>query len=248
MKTIQRPDYGADAPGVMKELCLGGLGFLAAGFLVLNYGSGLWRLILGGSLTLAGTVLFLLFCSMVAYAKIGKFRVRDFMLGRVVWRGDERVLDIGTGRGLLLIGAAKHLTTGGEAVGIDIWRSEDLTGNVPEAPLRNARLEGVEQRVRVRDGDARKLDFPDSSVDVVLSLFCIHNIDSPQEQAQACREIERVLKPGGKALVGEYLPTHNYAKIFTDSGLKVIGSRPYFGVALSLTWIVEAVKDEAAVP
>ena len=49
---------------------------------------------------------------MVLYSKFMKFRHRDKMLGMVNWRGDERVLDVGTGAGLLLVRAAKKLNTG----------------------------------------------------------------------------------------------------------------------------------------
>jgi cyclopropane fatty-acyl-phospholipid synthase-like methyltransferase len=73
------------------------------------------------------------------------------------------VLDVGCGRGLLLIGAAKRLTTG-KAVGVDIWQTEDLSGNRPEATLENARLERVAERVGVKDGDARRLPFADGTL------------------------------------------------------------------------------------
>ena len=43
------------------------------------------------------------------YVKVGKFRHRDFMLSLHPWRGDEQVLDVGCGRGLLLAGAAKRI-------------------------------------------------------------------------------------------------------------------------------------------
>ena len=42
----------------------------------------------------------------------------------IPWRGNETVLDVGTGRGLLMIGAARRLTTG-ISVGIDIWSAKD---------------------------------------------------------------------------------------------------------------------------
>ena len=45
---------------------------------------------------------------MLVYSKWGKFRHRDRMLNMIAWRGDEHVLDVGTGRGLLIIGAAKR--------------------------------------------------------------------------------------------------------------------------------------------
>src|SRR5439155_9251689 len=85
---------------------------------------------------------------MLWYSKAGKLRGRERLLDLVPWRGDETVLDVGCGRGLLLVGAARRLTTG-RAVGVDLWRGVDLSGNRPEAPLENARLEGVEGRVDV---------------------------------------------------------------------------------------------------
>ena len=65
---------------------------------------------------------------MLLYSLKGKFRHRDRMLALAQLRGDENVLDIGTGRGLLLVGAAKRLTTG-RAVGLDIWKTSDLSDN-----------------------------------------------------------------------------------------------------------------------
>jgi arsenite methyltransferase len=76
---------------------------------------------------------------MIVYAKHGKFLHRDRILAMVDWKGDESVLDVGTGRGLLMIGAAKKLTTG-KAAGIDIWSTKDLSGNAMERTLPNADL------------------------------------------------------------------------------------------------------------
>ncbi|MBW4443378.1 MAG: 50S ribosomal protein L11 methyltransferase [Plectolyngbya sp. WJT66-NPBG17] len=71
------------------------------------------------------------------------------MLNLIEWQGDETVLDIGTGRGLLMIGAAKRLTTG-KAIGSDIWNAEDLTGNSIENMLKNAELEDVKDKIEIR--------------------------------------------------------------------------------------------------
>jgi cyclopropane fatty-acyl-phospholipid synthase-like methyltransferase len=62
---------------------------------------------------------------MLLYARWGKFRHRDRMLNMVSWRGGEQVLDVGTGRGLLLIGAARRLSTG-KSTGIDVWSAKDF--------------------------------------------------------------------------------------------------------------------------
>ena len=89
---------------------------------------------------------------------------------------------------------------------------------------------------------AEKTPFADNTFDVILSQFCIHNIDDKKEQEKACFEIARVLKPGGRSLIGDYIPTHSYAKYFKKAGLKVLNSKNYISAAGSLTWIVEATK------
>lgn len=234
---MKKPDYGFDAPDVMRNLLIFGATTAVAGAVSLGF----WSKIVGWLLVVAGGTVFLLGVSMVVYGLVGKFRVRAWMLSRIVWRGDEQVLDIGTGSGLLMIGAAKRLTSG-KSVGIDIWRAEDLTENTIEKTLENARIEGVLAKIEIKSEDAQRLSFPDESFDVVLSQFCIHNIEDKKGQEKACLEIARVLKKGGTALIGDYLPTHDYARFFEKAGLKIVASRAHFGTAFSLTWIVEAKK------
>jgi ubiquinone/menaquinone biosynthesis C-methylase UbiE len=157
---------------------------------------------------------------MLIYSKAGKFRQRDRMLAKVHWTGAETVLDVGAGRGLLLIGAAKRLTTG-HAVGIDIWNAEDLSGNSPQALLGNIAIEGVESRTEIKSEDARKMSFADGTFDVVLSNLCLHNIYQQEGRALACREISRVLKPGGVAVISDFRHMREYAVAFTACGLTV---------------------------
>ena len=64
---------------------------------------------------------------MLNYGMRGKFRHRERLLAKVNWRGDEQVLDVGTGRGLLLIGVAKRLTTG-HATGIEHLERRGFVG------------------------------------------------------------------------------------------------------------------------
>lgn len=238
---MTKVNYGIDAPGIMRNLIAFGALTVTAGFVIpiffenniLQYTSYL--------IVVAGSVFFILGIAMLAYGLKGKYRTRDLMLSKIKWMGNESVLDIGTGQGLLMNGAAKHLITG-KSIGIDIWSSKDLSNNSITKTLANAEMEGVKDKIEIRNEDARCLTFADNSFDVVLSLLCIHNIELKADQEKACFEIARVLKTNGTALIGDYIPTGGYAKAFAKAGLKVKSSKPYFTTAYALMWIVEATK------
>jgi ubiquinone/menaquinone biosynthesis C-methylase UbiE len=234
-------DYGFDAPGIMRNLLIFGGLIIAIGFTIGIFTDHVIFTYCFFFLVFIGLILLILGLSMVAYGLKGKFNVRKMMLSKIHWKGDEMVLDIGAGTGLLMNGAAQYLTTG-KSVGIDIWRAEDLSNNSLANALKNAELENVSDKIEIRTEDARNLSFPDNTFDVILSQFCIHNIEPKAEQEKACFEIARVLKPNGTALIGDYLPTHDYAKAFKKAGLHVKSSQSYFTTAYSLTWIVEAQK------
>lgn len=152
-------------------------------------------------------------------SRYGKIAERERLLDRTEWRGDERVLDVGCGRGLLLVGAAARLESG-SAVGIDLWRKEDLSDNQADVPLRNAALEGVDDRVTVQTADMRRLPFADATFDVVVSRAAIHNVSSKPERARAIAEIARVLKPGGRALINDIRNLDDYAATFAAAGCR----------------------------
>lgn len=215
-------DYGVDAPAVMRNFFLIGATCLALALLLpqtIHLGrTGVlyprpmffWP----AGVLLAEGFLFLL------YVKYGKFRHRDFMLSLHSWRGDEQVLDVGCGRGLLLAGAAKHLSTG-HATGIDIWSSEDMGSNSLEATRHNLLLEGVQEHCTLLSEPAQDMGFAASSFDVVLCNLCLHNIYDKSSRTQALKQISRVLKPGGVALLSDYKLTGEYAEQLTLEGLHV---------------------------
>jgi SAM-dependent methyltransferase len=215
------PDYGLDAPYVVLASFA-----LAAVALPFALAIGRVRVAGRGVPLLPGINALLAFASaafgsaLVAYAKRGKLNHRDRVLDSIAWTGRERVLDIGTGRGLMMIGAAKRLTTG-RAFGIDIWRAEDLSGNNRENAMRNAFLEGVVEKVDVRFEDARKLGFQRDSFDVVFATSTLHSIATKDGRDAACREIARVLRPGGTAIVSDHAHVGAYAATFRSAGLQV---------------------------
>jgi arsenite methyltransferase len=215
-----KPNYGIDAPNVIRNFFIAGTVFLiiALAFPRVTIAH-IEFLLFPGFLWPAGWFIFFA-ALMLLYSVVGKFRHRDRILAKVAWTGAENVLDVGTGRGLLLIGAAKRLTTG-HATGIDIWNAEDLSGNGPEALKSNIVLESVGEKATIKSEDARQMSFADGSMDVVLSNLCLHNIYQKPGRAKACREIVRVLRPGGVAVISDYKLMKEYARELVNAGLKV---------------------------
>jgi SAM-dependent methyltransferase len=113
----------------------------------------------------------------------------------------QTVLDLGCGAGLDLIIAAGKVGTTGKIIGVDA--SEDML------PLAQANIEraGVGAQVELRQGMIEELPVESHSVDWVISN-CVVNLST--DKPQVFREIRRVLKPGGSAviadLVAENLP------------------------------------------
>ncbi len=213
-----KPDYGIDAPPVIRNLLLLGVPATILGFVFPGIGPTLWA---------PGICFVLTALLMVAYAKIGKFHHRDRMLNLVTWRGDEKVLDVGTGRGLLMIGAAKRLRTG-ISYGIDIWSHRDLSKNSEEATRKNIISEGVQTKTELRSESATELSFEKGFFDLVFSNLCIHNLPTSEERAKACQEIVRVLKPQGTALISDFQKLSEYEAVFIAQGCEVSKQGPFY--------------------
>ena len=237
----QRIDYGIDAPGVIRNLLVLGVVILVASLLVPPFHVGSASVDLRGFWVSGASCLFF-GGLMLLYSLKGKFRHRDRILALAKLRGDEDVLDVGTGRGLLLVGAAKKLVTG-RAVGLDIWKTSDLSDNARTRTETVLKQEGAADRCRLLERPAQDSGLPDSSFDVVLSNLCLHNISAREERDAACREIVRLLKPGGVAIISDFKNTGQYAKVFKAAGLTVRRSYHPWDTFPPLT-IVEARKPK----
>ncbi|TQS24042.1 class I SAM-dependent methyltransferase [Microbispora hainanensis] len=147
----------------------------------------------------------------------GKFAVWDAELDRLGLKGDERVLDLGCGRGLVLLKAAARLPSG-RATGIDLWSAKDQSGNSQDATWANARAEEVADRVDLVTGDMRDLPFDDAAFDLVVSSLAIHNIPQEEGRAEAVREAFRVLRPGGLLRIADFRNAPRYAEVLRECG------------------------------
>jgi SAM-dependent methyltransferase len=215
----QRPDYGLDSPAIIAgEVVAGGIALGGAVALYALRGPRPFGVPLWGVAAVLGGFCLLNAGGMIYYSLAGKRHIRDRLLDLLPWRGDEHVLDVGCGRGLLLIGAAKRLPAGA-ATGVDVWAPGAITGNRPEAALRNATLEGVADRVDVQRGEAQRLPFADGAFDSVVSNFVVHEMNTRADRERMLHEMVRVLKPGGRVALADFIFTPEAVRVLRDAGL-----------------------------
>lgn len=129
-----------------------------------------------------------------ALASLGE--VRERVLDRAQIRGEDTVLDVGTGTGLLVFGALDRLGPDGAVIALDV--SVDC--------LEELRATCDDPRVAYMVGAAEVLPLPDESVDVVLTRSVLIYV---REKAEAARELFRVLRSGGRVSIFEPVNRRN---------------------------------------
>jgi arsenite methyltransferase len=231
----RRGSYGVDAPIVPVIFAVA----IAVSIVNFAINPRIWMLL---------PLLFLFGCaaSYLYTTRRGKFLVWAELLDQMGLQGDERILDMGCGRGAVLLMAAQHLTTG-RAVGVDLWQRRDQSGNAADATQRNAVAEGVADRVKLPTADMMALPFADASFDVVVSSLAIHNISGSAGRDRAVDEAVRVLRPGGRLMIADIRATRNYqarlAKLgMNDISRRRLGWRFWWGGPWGSTRLVTATK------
>jgi SAM-dependent methyltransferase len=224
-----------------------------AGYLLLCLAAavlaGVWlangRTVLGAASAVVAIILIAAGLSVWRFSRRGKFEVWARLLAGLDLRGDERVLDLGCGRGAVLLMAAK-LVPRGKAVGVDIWRP-DQTGNCMQATLTNADAESVADRVELHTQDMTVLQFPNESFDLIVSNLAIHNLPGNDARRSAIDEAVRVLRPGGRVVIADLGFTRLYARRFRQRGMADVrrndlGWRAWWGLPFLRTHAVTATK------
>jgi SAM-dependent methyltransferase len=123
--------------------------------------------------------------------------VRHYLTKRVRFVREQlpppaRLLDVGCGTGLL----ARTLSRAGyDLVGLDLSYGMLLQGS---------------RRLRYVQGDGAALPFPDGSFDGAVTVAALHHIFEPTAVAATIREMLRVTRPGGAAIIWDHNPLNPY--------------------------------------
>jgi ubiquinone/menaquinone biosynthesis C-methylase UbiE len=114
---------------------------------------------------------------------------RDLIKRAKVWKGD-RVLDVATGTGIV---ACRIAATGAQVTGLDIDPKR----------LDRARARASDEGVGVKwiEGTAESLPFRQPAFDLVT---CQQGLQFVPDRALACREMRRVIAPGGRAVIAAW--------------------------------------------
>ena len=120
-------------------------------------------------------------------------QVHRVVLSHLDYDGQEKILEVGCGSGALIIRAALTWSKA-KVIGIDYWGAVYTYSKA--LCEKNAASEGVASRCVFQHGDAKQLDFPDESFDVVISNYVYHNVMGADMQKLLLESL-RVLKKGG---------------------------------------------------
>ena len=246
MSAVHRGDYGYDAPFAL--MMFGFIAVVSGVLAVVFWSNGQHR----PAAQMTGYFVFFLAnaASFFYTTRRGKFEEWSRILEGLRLSGNEHVLDMGCGRGAVLTAVARQLRTGW-AVGVDIWSTQDQSGNARAVTVRNAAIEGVADRVAVVTADMRALPFASATFDLAVSSLAIHNIRSNADRRQAVAEGFRVLKPGGRMVIADIRATRTYEQALRTLGAtniqrRRLGWRFWWGNPIAATMLLTAEKAPAA--
>ena len=209
MNRSREADYGNWVPEKMMKLFWGVSGALVIATIALlklvkTPAAGVIAAILAAA-ALAMTIYMQICRNIFDFRRGGMMgKVHQFLVEHFPWEqavknlglpdGEGEILDIGCGAAALTNRCAKAFPKA-RFTGIDFWGSE--WSYAKEQCEKNAKLEGVADRVRFEKGDAARLDFADETFDGAVSNFVFHEVKTQPEKQKVVREALRVVKRGG---------------------------------------------------
>jgi len=214
--------YGVDDPRTIAELLIAGVLAVAVGIIISAYTASSSPRTADAALIGGPGVGFLVLVVVAALywsSRLGKPREMTKLVGSIPWGGEEVVLDLGCGRGLATVMAAKKLE-GGYAVGVDTWPKARVSGNDPHSVLANATREKVGAKVLAVKAQSTQLPFADQSVDVIVSGVALHHIVPRKQRKPLFAEMTRILKDGGRVGILDAGNGYEYSALLQDLGMR----------------------------
>jgi len=213
----QQPNYGFPLSSILIRILIATLIILVVTVLVFFHVS--WYFILLISFIILPVYVF--FGIIMFKRRFYDYRmdIQKKMINSLDIKGNESVLDLGSGAGALVIGFAKLLQDG-KAYGLDKYSLSEnkirtkiikfvrinYIGHTSKNAKRNAKIEDVDKKCEFISGDfTRRLNFQSDYFDIISSFQSLHIIHT-QKQKQVFQEIDRVLKKGGRIVFFE--PIH----------------------------------------
>jgi ubiquinone/menaquinone biosynthesis C-methylase UbiE len=121
-------------------------------------------------------------------------------------RGSNKVLDAGCGSGRTTLALSKVMKTG-TITALDRFDSDYIENGGKMLLERNLSIAGISERVEICQGDVTAMEFKNEGFDAAISSFMVDHLG--KYKSDALREINRILKPGGRFLLIVFVP--NYA-------------------------------------
>jgi SAM-dependent methyltransferase len=96
-------------------------------------------------------------------------------------------------------------------------------GSAAESVLENAKIEDADNRVEMKEGDARELPLADGAFDIV-----VHEMKDRSDRERMLHEIARVLKPGGRVVLVDFSFMNKCVADLWKSGVETERTRDGF--------------------
>jgi len=113
----------------------------------------------------------------------------------VVAKPGERLLEVGSGSGIICRMLAPRLQPGGQIIGVDI--SPEMTAEAQKY----ARAEGIDSGITFETCRAESLPYPNACFDSAIAARLLLHADEPEN---VLRAMKRVVKPGGRVIVMDW--------------------------------------------
>ncbi|MDF7637210.1 class I SAM-dependent methyltransferase [Leuconostocaceae bacterium ESL0958] len=213
---------GLDAPAVPFFYILAGvLSIVVSTVFHKDYSDYIWSILYGLIMVAAGAIF-------IHTSLRGKYKIWDNLLSKITINPSAKVLDLGTGHGMVLLRFAKRLSDNGHATGIDVWRNADQSDNSLENTQQIIAQQQLSHIADVQTADMVNLPFENKKYDFVVSSLAFHNIKQPAARLVALEEAVRVLADNGSLII---VDTGHHKKEYLDAltsmGLVIIEAKTY---------------------